>query len=530
MLDLGKRSGRGDRDQHRNLDHDDHTAHCGGRGGTRAPDRQAAGEQDHRHYHGDAGRIYAPAGFGEAFAIGITLNTLHVAAEAVYGYIGNSAALVAHAGHNLRGAAWVCRLRYTAACAVACLSILFAFGAPSAAQTARELVQEGLAAKERRQFPYAIQLFDEAIRRDEFAPDQRGFLLYSRGVSYEALGLRDRALGDLDAAIALLPQFPNSYIYRALIWTDRREFDRARDDLMQALRLNPNNALIYNNLGSVYEHKAELDLAIENYGAAIRLDPAYAEAFYNRAHAFIAKQDYQAAIVDYDRAIALQKGFADAYSNRGGLYLMQGDAERAIADFSEAILLRDSDPTFWANRANGHVALGRYAEAISDFDQALKINPGNAGVYLGRGRARIYSGAIPAAVEDLQTAVRLRPSNPNSAIWLHIARVHEGYADREELEANAAKVRRDQWPGAVLDLYLGKVDTGRLRQLAEESDAPQAAKRLCEADFYIGEFLTHNDKTPDGRQILQSVMARCRPADVVFSAARSELREMGPTK
>lgn len=61
---------------------------------------------------------------------------------------------------------------------------------------------------------------------------------YSRGVSYEARGLRDRALGHFDAAIALLPQFPNSYIYRALIWTHRREFDRARDDLCR--RFGPN--------------------------------------------------------------------------------------------------------------------------------------------------------------------------------------------------------------------------------------------------------------------------------------------------
>jgi lipoprotein NlpI len=421
-------------------------------------------------------------------------------------------------------------LRYAAACAALCVLILCAFAPASAAQTVGDLVREGFAAKERRQYPYAVQLFDEALRRGEFAPDQRGFLLFSRGVSYEALGLRDRALGDFDAAIALLPQFPSSYIYRALIWTDRREFDRARDDLMQALRLNPNNALIYNNLGSVYEHREELDLALENYGAAIRLDPAYAEAFYNRAHAFIAKQDYQAAIVDYDRAIALQKDFADAYSNRGGLYLMQGDAERAIADFSEAIRLRDSDPAFWANRANGYLALGRYKEAVGDFDRAQKIDPGNAAFYLGRGRARMYSDAIAAAVEDLQTAVRLRPTNPNPAIWLHIARVHQGYADREELEANAARVRRDQWPGAVLDLYLGTMDTGRVRQLAEEGSVQQAARRLCEADFFIGEFLTHNGNTPDGRQILQTVMAKCSPADVVFSAASAELSEMTRTK
>lgn len=194
MYDPGKRSGRGDHDQHRPTDDD----HGGGGGDARAPDRHAAGEHDHRHNHVGAGHIHAPAGFGKAFAIGITLNTGLVVAEAAYGYIGNSTALMA-ASHNLRGAARVCRLRYAAACAALCLSILFAFAAPSAAQTARELVREGLAAKERRQYPYAIQLFDEALRRGEFAPDQRGFLLYSRGVSYEALGLRDRALGDLDA-------------------------------------------------------------------------------------------------------------------------------------------------------------------------------------------------------------------------------------------------------------------------------------------------------------------------------------------
>lgn len=54
----------------------------------------------HDHAHG-AGHVHAPANFGKAFAIGITLNTALVVAEAVYGYIGNSTALLADAGHNL---------------------------------------------------------------------------------------------------------------------------------------------------------------------------------------------------------------------------------------------------------------------------------------------------------------------------------------------------------------------------------------------------------------------------------------------
>ena len=53
------------------------------------------------HHHGHDGHAHAPADFGRAFAIGITLNTAFVVAEAVFGFISNSTALIADAGHNL---------------------------------------------------------------------------------------------------------------------------------------------------------------------------------------------------------------------------------------------------------------------------------------------------------------------------------------------------------------------------------------------------------------------------------------------
>jgi cobalt-zinc-cadmium efflux system protein len=76
-----------DRHGHHRHDHGDH-AHGHGR------------DHDHSHSHGHA-HVHAPANFGKAFAIGITLNTALVVAEAVYGYLGNSTALLADAGHNL---------------------------------------------------------------------------------------------------------------------------------------------------------------------------------------------------------------------------------------------------------------------------------------------------------------------------------------------------------------------------------------------------------------------------------------------
>ena len=70
-------------------------------------------------------------------------------------------------------------------------------------------------------------MFDEALQRGLFSDKQRGLLLYSRGVFNEALGRRDRALSDFDAALALLPEFSIAYLYRGISWGDEREFQRA---------------------------------------------------------------------------------------------------------------------------------------------------------------------------------------------------------------------------------------------------------------------------------------------------------------
>ncbi len=57
---------------------------------------------DHSDHHGHEGHHHhAPATFGKAFAIGISLNIVFVAIEAGYGYAVNSVALIADAGHNL---------------------------------------------------------------------------------------------------------------------------------------------------------------------------------------------------------------------------------------------------------------------------------------------------------------------------------------------------------------------------------------------------------------------------------------------
>ena len=55
----------------------------------------------HAHQLHDHGHSHAPADFGRAFAIGITLNLGFVVAETIFGFLANSMSLLADAGHNL---------------------------------------------------------------------------------------------------------------------------------------------------------------------------------------------------------------------------------------------------------------------------------------------------------------------------------------------------------------------------------------------------------------------------------------------
>ena len=387
-----------------------------------------------------------------------------------------------------------------------------------------DLAKAGFLAKDRGEFTLAVRLFDEALQRGLFADKERGILLYSRGASYEALGNRDRALSDFDAAVVLLPDFANVYLYRGIVWADKGEYRRALQDILTARKLKPDDPLVFNNLGKVYERLGELDQAVENYGRAIHLRSDYAEAYYNRAHAFVLKQDDERATADYDNAIFLQPTFADAYVNRAVLHLRRRDLKGALADLDTAIRLKPRNVAALLNRANVHLAVEKYAAALRDLDLALTVDPGNAAMYLARGRAHLFSGTLDESIEDFKTAVRLRPSNPYPVIWLHIARVHKGDSDRQELEANVKNVTRDVWPGAILSMYLGLLDADQVKAAALSGNDREKVKRHCEATFFLGEWAVHAGQTGQARDALREVTADCGLHEVAYSAAVAEMK------
>lgn len=403
---------------------------------------------------------------------------------------------------------------------------LLTIGPVTAQEPTLELGRAAFEAKTRGQFALAIGLFDRALLESNLSAAQRGMLYYGRGASYEQLEVRGRALSDLDSAIVLLPEFPNSYLYRALIWVAERQYDQAIEDLHYAQKLVPHDPTILMNLAGAFARLGQADRAIETYGQAIAERPDAAKLYYSRAVAYIQKNDRAKALSDLNQAIMLQPKFADAYENRGVLMSIDGKAEQALADFDTAIALSPNDVKFRENRANALSTLGRYSEALHEFDRALEIDPGHPALYLGRGKAHLFLEDFKASIEDFKVAVRLRPLNPYSVIWLHIARLHAHDRDDDEFAENAAKLKRDLWPSKVVDLYLGTSDAEQVVSAALATN-DDTGKHGCEADFFVGDYEGHRGDSTRSKELLQRVVTKCRAFDAVFSAAQSELQLAG---
>ncbi|MRV73411.1 cation diffusion facilitator family transporter [Duganella sp. FT92W] len=85
------------------MGHDHHHAHSHDHGHDHSHDHKGCGH-DHGHHHGHGHHHHHhgdPNSQGRAFAIAIALNAIFVAVEFTYGFLANSTALMADAGHNL---------------------------------------------------------------------------------------------------------------------------------------------------------------------------------------------------------------------------------------------------------------------------------------------------------------------------------------------------------------------------------------------------------------------------------------------
>jgi lipoprotein NlpI len=203
-----------------------------------------------------------------------------------------------------------------------------------------------------------------------------------------------------------------------------------------------------------------------------------------------------------------------------------GNYERAIQDYDQAIRLNPSSALAYNNRGRANHLKEDYAQAISDYGAAINLDPDYPLAFYNRGLARFDQGLYIAAVPDFVRAVQLDPAKPYRVIALYLAKARGGDPDREMLAASAAQLDLTPWPGPVVNLYLDKATPQAVIDAARDPDPHVQQERLCEAYFYIGEYLLIASQKAEALRMFQAAVATNVISLFEYASAKAELRHL----
>ncbi len=217
------------------------------------------------------------------------------------------------------------------------------------------------------EFENAISEYD--ILEEEYGKDE--YIYYNRADSYSELGLADKALSEIDKAIAL----ENDY---------------------------------YNNCrkGQILRTEGKYADAIKSFDAAIEITPTEAFAYYAKGWCYELSGDDTKAREFYDKGIDMDKDYPYIYLMRGQIYLKRGEDAAAKSDF-EKVLQIDTTVTDGSCRQYALMFLGQETEAEAWMQKLIDDELYNAGHYYDKACLCSRMGKFDEAMKAFETCLKM---------------------------------------------------------------------------------------------------------------------------
>ncbi len=307
------------------------------------------------------------------------------------------------------------------------------------------------------------------------------------------------ALREFDAAVRLVPAFPEAHCNRGVAL---QELGRLSDALAaedRALALRPTYATAHFNRGNILRDLGRAEEAIAAYDRALTVQPAYPEALVNRGMARVDSGKAVEALADFRRALALRPGYAAAHigaadahgrlnqvaealteidkalasdpENRGALLvkaviLREADRGEEGLAIVEAILARDpADAGAHISRAHALAKLRRFAEALAVADAAIAVAPKTAEAHVVRGMALGQLGCFDETWKALDLAERLGASGASlhhtrAVAYYNVGRLKDALAAYDSAIAADPDNMVVRYHRGLLFLAWGDYETG----------------------------------------------------------------------
>lgn len=190
----------------------------------------------------------------------------------------------------------------------------------------------------------AVILCTQAIEAGDLDDESLALTYSNRGNSYYDLGEYDRAVGDYNIALDLLPGDPVTLSNRGAAFLELGQNAQALEDLNEAIRLYPDNPVALTNRCWIHAVEGRFELARFDCDEALGLEPEDPIALASRAYVFMQLGDVEAAQVDADQAVVYGDHLWQTHFYRGLAYESAGDLTRAAESYTRAVDLAPDEP------------------------------------------------------------------------------------------------------------------------------------------------------------------------------------------
>ncbi|MGH7091820.1 MAG: tetratricopeptide repeat protein, partial [Stellaceae bacterium] len=227
--------------------------------------------------------------------------------------------------------------------------------------------------------------------------------------SYDAQHKTERAISELNDAIALDPQDPEPRLHLIRILAAEQHYDEARTALGGLVKVAPQDARVSETGGLLAMAQSRYDDAVDSFGRALKLNdnPLYRSRL---AVAYGRAGDIESAKKALALLIAASPKDPAPHLALAGIYVSGGKYDAAQAEYQAALKL---DPGSIAAKL-GLVQLLIRAEnypAAAKLDAEIeKDHPDNAAVAAAAGTIAEAEGRKPDAIRELKRAVSLDDS------------------------------------------------------------------------------------------------------------------------
>ncbi|MBI3554156.1 MAG: tetratricopeptide repeat protein [Elusimicrobia bacterium] len=231
-----------------------------------------------------------------------------------------------------------------------------------------------------------------------------------------------KAVGFLDAGLALEPGIEWAYRLRAMCRHERGDAAGCLKDCLTAMRLNEQSTTLFIPLG-LYRGRSDSRRHIEVADSYIKKDPRAYWAYLYRAEYKRGPDinENSGALEDLLRAASLAPKSAAAWAYLARCQTAMGDFKSANAAIEKAAALDPQCGWIRAWKGEQRRRVGDIKTAASELDAAVRLFPDYEVAYAWRAGARLALGRPKPAVEDLDIAIGLHPVN---AAWCFFERMN----------------------------------------------------------------------------------------------------------